>query len=149
MFKNKLLVMLLIIVGAILLLSVAAYFLYLTVFPQHDQEAVEGESKVQSIDEILPLIISIPKINTNLGDSSIIVIELTLQVDNEKAAEEAEKRIYQIQDRINLYLKNLTIDSFSTEDKILQFKAELITRLNTLLQEGKVVSIDITQLFLQ
>lgn len=141
--------MLLIIVGVILLLSVAAYFLYLNVFPQPDHKAVEGENKVQSIDEILPLIISIPKINTNLGDSSIIVIELTLQVDNEKAAKEAEKRIYQIQDRINLYLKNLTLDSFSTEEKILQFKAELITRLNTLIQEGKVVSIDITQLFLQ
>lgn len=146
MFKNKLVNISIIIIISIAILGIAAFFLYQYIFP--DVETVE-QHKEPTIDEIIPLTVSVPKINTNLGDSSIIVLELTLQTDSEEAKIEAEKRIYQIKDAINLYLKNLTIESFSTEEKINQFKTDLILRLNKLLQEGKIVRIDITQLFVQ
>lgn len=147
MFKNKLLNISIIITIAITLLGIAAFFLYQYIFP--NAQTVEEEIQEPSIDEILPLTVNVPKINTNLGDSSIIILEMTLQTDNEKVKEEADKRMYQIKDRINLFLKNLTIDSFSTEEKIKNFKIELMERLNKILHEGKVVNVDITQLFLQ
>lgn len=148
MFKNKLFNMTLIIFIAMTLLSIVAFILFQFTF-QTVKTSEEIEEEVLSIDEIIPLTVHVPKINTNLGDSTIIVLELTLQTDNEKAKEEADKRIYQIKDRINLLLKNLTYESFSTEEKIVQFKSDLMVRLNNILLEGKVVNIDITQLFLQ
>ncbi|OEG00410.1 hypothetical protein BHF71_00430 [Vulcanibacillus modesticaldus] len=147
MFKNKLLNISLIIIIAITLLGIVAYFLYQYIF--YDVSQQEEVPIEPTIDEIIPLTVNVPKISTNLGDSTIIVLELTLQMDNEDAKIEAEKRMFQIKDRINLYLKNLTYESFSTEEKIKKFKTNLIGRLNNILQDGKVVNIDITQLFLQ
>lgn len=149
LFKNKLLNISIIIIIAITILGAAAFFLYQYIFP--DAQTVEAEEDVKepSIDEILTLTVDVPKISTNLADSSIIMLEMTLQTDNQNAKKEADKRMFQIKDRINLFLKNLTIESFSTEDKIKQFKTELIERLNKILHDGKVVNIDITQLFLQ
>lgn len=148
MFKNKLINISLIIIISLVFLGVATYFLYQYIFP-NVETTTEVEIKEPSIDEILPLTVQVPKISTNLGDSSIIVIEMTLQTDNTKAKVEAEKRMFQIQDKINLYLVNVTSDAFSSEEKINKFKADLILRINSILQEGKVVSIDITQLFVQ
>lgn len=148
MFKNKLLNISLIILISLAFLGVATYFLYQYIFPNGEEKVVET-TKEPSIDEILPLTVQVPKISTNLGDSSLIVIEMTLQTDNEKAKIEAEKRMYQIQDKINLYLVNLTRESFSSEEKINNFKADLMVRINSILQEGKVVKVDITQLYVQ
>ncbi len=129
---------------SISLLGITAYFLYQYIFPSTN--TVQG---VVTIDDLLPRTVNVPKISTNLGNSSIVVIEMTLLASNQKAKQEADKRMFQIKDRINLYLKNLTIESFSTEEKINQFKTNLIKRLNNLLQDGKIEGIDITQLILQ
>jgi len=151
LFKNKLFMMTLIIVIAIIVLSIGSYFIYQAIFPNNGEVGTSEnkEEKAQSIDDILPLMVNVPKVNTNLGDGSIIVLEITLQTDQKKAAEEAQKRMPQIQDRINLFLKNLTMESFSSEENIMQFKTDLIERINTIMQEGKVVHIDVTNLFLQ
>ncbi|GBF11609.1 flagellar basal body-associated FliL family protein [Tepidibacillus sp. HK-1] len=148
MFKNKLFNMALIIIISITLLSLVAFFLYQYTF-RDVKTSASGIVEVPTIDDIVPLTVNVPKINTNLGDSTIIVLEMTLQTDNEKAKVEAEKRMFQIKDRINLLLKNLTSDSFATEEKINQFKSDLMVRLNKILLDGKVISIDITQIFLQ
>lgn len=150
MFKNKLFNISLIIIISITLLGILAFFLYQYIFL--DVQVSEGEEEVVevlSIDDIIPLTVNVPKINTNLGDSSLIVIEMTLQTDNEEAKDESDKRMFQIKDQINLYLKNLDAESFSTEEKIIIFKSDLMKRLNNILQEGKVVDVNITQLILQ
>jgi len=147
-FKNKLLNISLIILISLAILGVATYFLYLYIFPSNEEEVVATTSE-PSIDEILPLTVQVPKMTTNLGDSSIIAIEMTLQTDSEEAKLEAEKRMDQIKDRVILYLVNLTSDSFSSEEKINNFKVDLMVRINSILQEGKVVNINITQLYVQ
>lgn len=147
-FKNKLLNYTIIIIIALTLLGFTGVFLYKNIFANKDPDPIQKVNG-PTIDEILPLTVSVPKINTNLGDSSIIVIELMLQTDNEDVKVEAEKRMFQIKDRILLYLRNLTADSFATEEKIKRFKSDLIVKLNPLLQDGKIVNIDITQIFLQ
>lgn len=138
----------LIIIISIALLVVVAFFLYQYTF--WNVKSVQGNQvKAPSIDEIVPLTVKVPKISTNLGDSTVIVLEMTLQMDNKDAKVEAEKRMFQIQDKVNLLLKNQTAKSFASEEKINQFKVELISRLNKILLEGKVVHVDITQIFLQ
>jgi len=137
----------LIIIISLAVLGVVAFFLYQYTFGNIQSQS--KQVKVPTIDEIVPMTVKVPKISTNLGDSTVIVLEMTLQTDNEKAKTEAEKRMFQIQDKVNLLLKNQTSKSFSSEEKINQFKTELISRLNTLLLEGKVANIDLTQIFLQ
>ncbi|MFV9509851.1 flagellar basal body-associated FliL family protein [Tepidibacillus sp. LV47] len=147
MFKNKLFNMTLIIV-LITILAMVAFLLYQFTF-QNVRTVQGNQVKSPSIDEIVSLTVKVPKISTNLGDSTAIVLEMTLQMDNKDAKVEAEKRMFQIQDKVNLLLKNQTAKSFASEEKINQFKAELISRLNKILLEGKVVQVDITQIFLQ
>ncbi len=149
MFKNRMLNISMMIIVSLIVLVVAFFFLYQFTFPSAEGKDNPTQPKEKPIDEILPLIVKIPKINTNLGDSTIVSIELSFQASNSKTKEEIEQRMFQIQDRINLLLKNLTIDSINTEEKLTQFKSELKNRLNKLLQEGTIEEVEITQLIYQ
>ena len=144
MFKNKLLNISIIIFITVALLGVVSFFLYQYIFPGNIDNAVDEELEEVTID--------IPKISTNLGDSSVIVIELTLTIqtdDPELALEEAHSKTYKIEDEIIIFLKNYSIKSFSSVDLINQFKEDLTVGVNEIIESGKVVSIDITQLFYQ
>ena len=149
MFKNRMLNISMIIIVSIIVLAIIFFFLYQIVFPSALTTDKNSAIEKKPIDKILPLVVDIPKINTKLGDATIVSVELILQASNSKKKEEIEKRMYQIKDRINLLLKNLTIDSINTEEKLLQFKSELKNRLNTILQEGTIEEIEITQLIYQ
>lgn len=143
MFKNKLLNMSIIIIITIVLLGLLSFVLYQYIFPGN------SEGKANKLTEVT---VDIPKISTNLGDSSVIVIELTLTIqteDGKHALEDAENKMSKIKGEINIFLKNYSIESFSSEELINQFKQDLAIRINQILEAGKVVSIDITQLFYQ
>ncbi|MGD9677123.1 MAG: flagellar basal body-associated FliL family protein [Vulcanibacillus sp.] len=144
MFKNKLLNISIIIIITVALLGVVSFFLYQYIFPGNIDNAVE--------EELTEVTIDIPKISTNLGDSSVIVLELTLTIqtdDPELILEEAHSKTYKIEDEIIIFLKNYSIESFSSVDLINQFKEDLTLGINEIIESGKVVSIDITQLFYQ
>ncbi len=146
MFKNKLLNISIIIIITIVLLGVVSYVLYQYIFPGNPEEVEETNQ------ELTEITFDIPKISTNLGDSSVIVLELTLTIqtaDEGLALEDAENKMSKIKDEIIIFLKNYSIESFSSVELINQFKLDLIIRINNILQDGKVASIDITQLFYQ
>ncbi len=146
MFKNKLLNISIIIIITIVLLGAVSYFLYLYIFPSNSEDSMEKNQKITEIK------FDIPKISTNLGDSSVIVLELTLiiETDNEKLMlEETGNKMSKIKDEIIIFLKNYSLKSFSSVELINQFKKDLIIRINNILENGKVISIDITQLFYQ
>ena len=149
MFKNRMLNISMIIIVSMIVLAIIFFFLYQVTFPSALTKDKNNAIEKKSIDKILPLVVDIPKINTNLGDATIVSVELSLQASNSKTKEEIEKRMFQVKDRINLLLKNLTIDSINTEEKLVQFKSELKNRLNTILQEGTIEEIEITQLIYQ
>lgn len=146
MFKNKLLNISIIIIITIALLGAVSYVLYQYIFPGNSEEVEKTNQK------LIETTFDIPKISTNLGDSSVIVLELTLIIqteDEELALEEAESKMSKIKDEIIIFLKNYSMESFSSVELINQFKKDLIIRINNILQVGKVISIDITQLFYQ
>ncbi len=149
MFKNKLFNMALIIIIAITLLGIVFFVLYRTNFllPNNNTANVE-KVKEPSIDEILKSKLDIPEITTNLSDGRYIVIALSIQLDNEKAKVEAEKRIFQIKDKINLLLKSVSSQDLSTEDGIIKLKLEIMNRVNQIMQDGKINNIDITKILI-
>jgi len=143
-FKNKLLNISIIIFITIALLGGVSFILYQYIFPQ--------KSDIEVDKKLIEVTVDIPKISTNLGDSSVIVLELTLtiQTDNDELTlEEANTKIYKIKDEIIVFLKNYSMKSFSSVEEINQFKKDLTVRINEIIESGKVVSIDITQLFYQ
>jgi len=149
LFKNKLFNMALIIIIAITLLGIVFFVLYRTNFllPNNNTANVE-KVKEPSIDEILKSKLDIPEITTNLSDGRYIVIALSIQLDNEKAKVEAEKRIFQIKDKINLLLKSVSSQDLSTEDGIIKLKLEIMNRVNQIMQDGKINNIDITKILI-
>lgn len=147
MFKNKLLNISIIIIISIVLLGVLAFVLYQYVFP-----GAQESNQEEDVIEYEKAIVSIPKISTNLGDSSVISIEMTFTLqteDEDEALKEAEEKLYQIKDEINLFVKNYSKDSFFTEASINMFKKDLTLRINDILELGQVIYVDITQLYCQ
>jgi len=141
--------MALIIIIAITLLGIVFFVLYRTNFllPNNNTANVE-KVKEPSIDEILKSTLDIPEITTNLSDGRYIVIALSVQLDNEKAKVEAEKRMFQIKDKINLLLKTVSSQDLSTEDGIIKLKLEIMNRINQIMQDGKINNVDITKILI-
>ncbi len=74
---------------------------------------------------------------------------LTLELDNESASEEVEKRMPQIRDSILLLVSNKTYDELQDLQGKRQLKAELSSKINAILQSGSVRSIYFTDFVVQ
>jgi flagellar FliL protein len=74
---------------------------------------------------------------------------ITLEMTNSAAASEIEERLPQIKDSILLLVGNKTYTEISDLQGKLQLRAELIARVNTLLQKGKIKNIFFTDFVVQ
>ena len=74
---------------------------------------------------------------------------ITLEVDGKAAAEEVSARLPQVRDAILLHVGNKAFQELSDLQGKLQLRAELITRLNQILQKGKIQKIYFTDFVVQ
>lgn len=74
---------------------------------------------------------------------------LTLELDTEEAKEEANQRMPQIRDAILLLVGNKTYEELHDLQGKRQLKAELLSKINSFLQSGKVQSIYFTDFVVQ
>lgn len=74
---------------------------------------------------------------------------LTLEVTSEAAKDEVTKRMPQVRDSILLLVGNKTYDELQDLQGKKQLKAELISKLNAILQSGSVKSIYFTDFVVQ
>lgn len=74
---------------------------------------------------------------------------ITLEVDGKPAADELNARLPQVRDAILLHVGNKAFQELNDLQGKLQLRAELITRLNQLLQKGKVQKIYFTDFVVQ
>ncbi len=142
--KNKLLTIILIILVAITLVGVAsvaaiAYF-------KNDHANVEKEL---SIDEIIKTSVNVPEITTNLANGDFIRMTLTIQTDSKKAKTELEKRDFQVKNLLITELSELKSDMLRSKVGKEQFQESMKTKLNEIMQEGKIVQVYITSSILQ
>ncbi len=74
---------------------------------------------------------------------------LTLEINKEEAVEEVNKRMPQIRDAILLLVGNKTYEELHDLQGKKQLKAELVSKINSFLQKGKVRAIYFTDFVVQ
>ena len=153
-----------IIIGAVALVliigvGVGAYYVGAKSASSNPTDVVAAEVKTKTayrvigkqVDAIGPLV-PINEFLINLLDkenSRYLKATMTLEVDNEEAAEEIQTRMPQIRDAILLLTSNKTFAELHDLQGKMQLRAELIGHLNTLLAKGQVKHIYITNFVIQ
>lgn len=147
-----------IIIGAavvLLLAGLAGGFFFYT---SSQKKAAEEEQKQNQVH--------VPEINpVNLGpmvdindfvvniisgeETHYVKVALTVELSNEPSAEEIKMRMPQMRDAIILILGSKDYRELQDIQGKKQLKAELLSRINSIIQSGKVVSIYFTEFVVQ
>ncbi|MCT2344017.1 flagellar basal body-associated protein FliL [Niallia taxi] len=142
MKNNKVLVIMLVLILTIALVGAGA-FIYIWKF------SGDKEEKEPTIDEVVEASIDIPELTTNLATDNFIRISFKVQTDSTKAAEELEKRVFQVQNIIIQELSEKTPKDMQGKEGQVKLENDLKDKINELMQEGKVVQVYITNSLLQ
>jgi flagellar protein FliL len=153
--KKKLFLIIGAVVFVLLLAGGAGTWFYLKEHPK-PQEAKDPSQQVPvpalkpkaeigpmvNIDEFIVNIIS--------GDTAHYVkASLTVELTNPEAKDEVEQRMPQVRDAILLLIGNKTYEELQDLQGKKQLKAELLNKINSFLQTGKVVSVYFTNFVVQ
>ncbi|MCM3704189.1 MULTISPECIES: flagellar basal body-associated protein FliL [Cytobacillus] len=138
MKNNKLLMMLVAItlIGAIALVLITKF-------------SGDNETKEPTIDEVLEFSVDIPQVTANLASDDYIRISFKIQTENKKAKEELQKRDFQVKNLIIQELSEMKAEDIQGKDGQIKLQEDLKTKINGLMQEGKIVQVYITESLLQ
>lgn len=143
MMKNKLLMILLIILVSITLVGVVAVVII-------DKYTGEGSAeKAPSIEEIVEASVDIPEVTTNLASGDFIRMAFTIQTDSKKAKKELEQRNFQVNNIIITELSEMKEEELTGKKGKEKFQASLKEKISHLMQDGKVEQVYITSSILQ
>ncbi|MFS0595172.1 flagellar basal body-associated protein FliL [Peribacillus frigoritolerans] len=141
--KKNLLTIMLIILVAITLVGVIAV---VVVTKLSDPTSAKDKP---SIDEIVQSSVEVPEITTNLAGNDYIKISFMVQTENKKAKEELEKRNFQVKNIIITELSEMKAEDLTGKKGKEKLQEALKTRMNELMEEGKVEKVYITSSILQ
>ena len=155
-WKKPLIIISLVVLILLTGVGIAGFFLYNKGAPlpgPEEKTAAPGTPPVeltQSADigpmvDIEEFIVNIISADSN----HYVKASLTLELTNEEGSEELTKRMPQTRDAILLLLGNKTYEELQDLQGKKQLKAELINRINSFLQSGKVKSIYFTNFVVQ
>lgn len=152
--KKKLII---IIAAAVVLLVIigAAAFFFLKPAPVAEEEVDPGLSvpvpDITQSNAIGPMV-EIQEFIVNIiseEDRHYVKASLTIELNREEALEETNKRMPQIRDSILLLVGNKTFEELQDLQGKKQLKAEIISKINSFLQTGKVKAIYFTDFVVQ
>lgn len=109
----------------------------------------QSKSSEPTIDEVLEMSVDIKEITTNLASNDFIRISFKIQTDSKESKEELQKRDFQVNNIIILELSGLEVEEIQGKEGQLKLEETLKTKINEILQEGKVQKVYITQFLLQ
>ncbi|MFJ7939951.1 flagellar basal body-associated protein FliL [Peribacillus sp. NPDC096622] len=141
--KKNLLTIMLIILVAITLVGVIAVVVVTKL-----SDPISAEDK-PSIDEIVKSSVEVPEITTNLAGNDYIKISFMVQTENKKAKEELGKRNFQVKNIIITELSEMKAEELTGKKGKEKLQEALKTRMNELMEEGKVEKVYITSSILQ
>lgn len=153
--KKKLII---IIVAAVLLLAIiggAVWWFFLKPAPVTEEELDPGLDvpipEITQSSEIGPMV-EIKEFIVNIiseDDRHYVKASLTLELNKTEAIEETNKRMPQIRDAILLLVGNKTFEELQDLQGKKQLKAELISKINSFLQTGKIRAVYFTDFVVQ
>ena len=142
MKNNKLVMTMFILLVIIALVGAVAIIMLLNTNNQ-------SKDSKPTIDEVLEMSVDIKEITTNLASNDFIRISFKIQTDSKDAKEELQKRDFQVNNIIILELSGLEVEEIQGKEGQLKLEETLKTKINEILQEGKVQKVYITQFLLQ
>ncbi|MBE3569951.1 MAG: flagellar basal body-associated protein FliL [Bacillales bacterium] len=140
--RNKLLTIMLIILTVITLAGAVALVIML-------KSNSGQQGKEPNIDQVLESSVDVPEITTNLASNDFIRISFKIQTDSKKAKEELEKRDFQTKDIIIELLSGMRAQDLKGAAGKERLAEMLKSKLNEVMQEGKVVKVYITSYIIQ
>ena len=140
MIQNKLLNIILIVLIALSLLTIAGVLTYMLVFDGNTPTS-EQESKGLSGAEVQELSITTEKITTNLADRRMIILSLSFLAENKKSKEELEQRMVQLKDIIITTLHSQTREDFETTEGLEAYKLLILQKINEIMNQGKIIDV--------
>ncbi|MBM7692257.1 flagellar FliL protein [Peribacillus deserti] len=111
-----------------------------------------GEEKAHAepnIDEIIESSVDVPEITTNLASGDFIRISFTVQTDSKEAKEELEKRNFQVKNIIVTELSDMKSQDLKGKTGKAKIEEVLKAKMNSIMQDGKIVKVYITSSILQ
>jgi flagellar FliL protein len=142
MKKNKLVMIMAILLVAITLVGAIAVVVILKV-------TGEDNEKELTIDEVLEASVDIPQMTANLASNDFIRISFKIQTESVEAKEELEKRDFQVKNIIILELSEKTAEDLKGKEGQQKLENDLKTKISEIMQEGKVEHVYITESLLQ
>ena len=109
----------------------------------------QSSNSEPTIDEVLEASVDIKEITTNLASNDFIRISFKIQTDSKESKEELQKRDFQVNNIIILELSGIEVEEIQGKEGQLKLEETLKTKINEILQEGKVQKVYITQFLLQ
>lgn len=134
----------LIIIIALTLIGVITVVLY-----NYISRVPADPNRELTIDEIIALSVDTDEITTNLLTNDYIRVQFKIQVDNQKAKNEIEKRDFQVENIIIRELSGRKASDFSGPEGIDDLEDAIIEQINEYMQEGNVVNVYTTRFVLQ
>ena len=142
--KNKLLTVTLIVLVTITLVAVVV----LALIWQMNKDDKDSNDEA-SIDEIVEATVEIPEITTNLAGRQFVRISLNIQTDSEAAAEELEKRIFQVNNIVIHELSEVTREELEGKAGKQALESTIQSLINPLMQEGEIERVYIVSYIIQ
>nr|WP_249365282.1 flagellar basal body-associated protein FliL [Cytobacillus citreus] len=139
--KNKLLMIMIILLVAITLVGAVAVIVV--------KELNSSGTKEPTIDEVLESSVDIPQITTNLASNDFVRISFKIQTDSKNAKKELEKRDFQVKDIIIQELSEMEAKDIQGKEGQNKLKEDLKTKINEIMQKGQVEQVYITENLLQ
>jgi flagellar protein FliL len=152
--KKKLIIIIAAAVVLLLIIGGAAFF-FLKSAPVEEEAVDPGLDvpvpEITRSHQIGPMV-EISEFIVNIiseEDRHYVKASLTLELNKEEAVEETNKRMPQIRDAILLLVGNKTYEELQDLQGKKQLKAELLSKINSFLQNGKVKAIYFTDFVVQ
>ena len=109
----------------------------------------DAAPKEPSIDEVIEQTVEFEEITTNLNSRQFIRISLTIETDSKKAAEELEKRKFQVNSKVIKELSEMSPEDFEGKAGNQAFEETIKAQINPLMQEGEVTQVYIVSYIIQ
>ncbi|WP_227395530.1 flagellar basal body-associated protein FliL [Jeotgalibacillus aurantiacus] len=145
--KNKLLMIMLIILVSITLIGVIA----VVVFNQLASDGEEGEEEAVelSVEEIAEATVSIPEVTTNINGDNFARVTVSIQTDSKEAAEELTQLEFMVKDILIGELSEMSKADLEGSAGKDAFKEIIKNRVNEFMHEGEVLQVYTTDIVVQ
>lgn len=107
------------------------------------------KEKIPTVEDIAELTIDTDVITTNLASNNFAVVQFNILLDSKEAKEELDQRKPEVRAAIISILAGFTKDQLTGREGIINLEEELFTKLNNIVQSGKVERVLVTEFKVQ